>query len=164
MNGYRGDKLKSALLYGVCALVLAAALFGVCRMVSAVVMNARIRDYLQSVAASVEYAEQHNSMRVSVDGCEPVKIHFRRASDFHAYLATTPTILPASQSAAGESHAAIDCGDGSLIDVWDAGERHMRLQYVSPAGKRFRFTLQYHTAYDGWNGFLRTVSGEYRPG
>ncbi len=163
MNVYRRESIRSALLIALCCLVGAAALLGIGRMVWTVVYNARNVSYRQSLLKSVDYAALHNSMTVSLDGGEPVKISFRRAKGFGTYFLDTPSTLPASQSRALERRAVVDCGDGSTIELWDAGDRLMRIRYLSPGGKRYSYTLQYHTVYDGWDGFLRIVSGEYQP-
>lgn len=164
MSGYTKDKIKSVLLIVFCCAFVAAAVLGIYKAVSIVTWTAQIKTYRREIGASIEHAEAKFSMYITVNDEEPVRIHFSDVYSFHRYLVTTPQTLPASESIAGSNRATIDCGDGSVIEVFDAGARQMRLRYTSPEGNTYRYTLRYHTEYDGWDYFVRMVQGENRPG
>ncbi len=164
MSGINTYKLKSAIWITLLCLFIGAVIFGLVRVIVTVTWTGRSKDFRREIAADVEYAEANNSMYITVDGSEPVHIRFSDVSGIHTYLVMTPTALPASRSKAKDAHAVIDFGDGAAAEVWDAGERTMRMSYTSPAGKTYKYTLKYHTEYDGWDFFESIVNGESRPG
>lgn len=156
--------MKSFLLIFVCCAVVGIALVGIGRMVYTVIWNVRIVNYRQALSASMKHAEEKNCMRIAVDDDEDVAIRFDEVASIHHYLANHPIMLPVSNAKDGKGAAVIDCGDGSTLEVREAGERKMLLYYQAPGGKTYRYALQYQTVHDGWDAFLRIVSGEYRPG
>jgi hypothetical protein len=164
MNGYHKENFKSFLLFFLCGVVVGAALFGLGRIIYTVAWNTRIVDYRQAIAASMKYAEDHNSMEVTIDDGEPVHVRFDRVENLHHYLVNYPLLLPVRKVKAEAGIAVIDCGDGSTLGVREAQARQLQLYYRTPEGKLYRYGLQYHTSHDDWDAILRLVSGEYLPG
>lgn len=164
MSSYHKESLKSALLIAVCCAVIGVALFGLGRMIQILVWNARVHDFRLAMADSMRYAEDNNAMHITVNDDEPLWIRFNEVGGIHHYLVNYPRALPAARAKPGGSTAVIDCGDGSTLRLYDAGERRIWLYYRTPDGRIYRATLQYQTKYDGWDAFLRIVYGESRPG
>ena len=151
-------------MFFICGVVVAIALLGISRMIYILTWNARVMSYRQAAAASMKHAEENNCMYITVGDGEPVQIRFDEVKTIHHYLVNRPEFALARTTRAGVGFATIDCGDGSTLEVQEAGERLMLLRYQSPGGKTYRYALRYLTADDGWDAFLRIVSGEYQPG